>query len=266
MIQALEIGKTFQQRRVLSNISFTVPQGEFFGIIGPNGSGKSTLLSILSGLVAPDTGLATIHGRSVNGYKRKELARWMAVLQQDALPPNGFTVREVVAMGRYPFQNWFGQEAGDVSQQIESVMECLNLTALADRPMEQLSGGERQRTALAKAMVQEPNLLLLDEPTTYLDIGYQIQFLDLIRRWQQSSNLTVIAVLHDLNLASMYCDRLMLLHEGRIVRLGKPSDVITSPTIRSVYGAEATVIDHPGNGVPQILLGMDPMQTIRRRA
>jgi iron complex transport system ATP-binding protein len=266
MIQALEIGKTFHQRRVLSNINFTVPQGEFFGIIGPNGSGKSTLLHILSGLVVPDTGLATIHGRSVNSYKRKEMARWMAVIQQDALPPNGFTVREVVAMGRYPFQNWFGQEAGDVSQRMASVMESLDVTTLADRPVEQLSGGERQRTALAKAMVQEPNVLLLDEPTTFLDIGYQIQFMDLIRRWQQRSNLTVIAVLHDLNLASMYCDRLLLLHEGRMVRLGKPSDVITSSTIRSVYGAEATVIHHPGNGVPQILLDTDLKQNMRRRA
>ena len=256
MIDVYRVKKQYLGKSVLNQVSFAVQPGECFGIIGPNGSGKSTLLRMLSGLENADEGTIHVAGRSVYSYKHRELARWMAVLQQESLQPNGFTVREVVAMGRYPFQNWLGEEISGrtVPALIDSVLECMGLMELAHRPVEQLSGGERQRTALAKAMAQQPRVLLMDEPTTYLDIGYQMQWMNLIHHWQKNSELTVVAVLHDLNLAAIYCDRLMLLDEGEIVQIGTPTEVITEARIRHVYGTEASVMRHPSCDVPQLLL------------
>jgi len=254
MIRVTSVAKSYDGAAVLRDIGFEVREGESFGIIGPNGSGKTTLLRLISGLDRPDAGDALLAGRPVSSYKRKELARWLAVLQQDALPPIGFTVREVVEMGRYPFQNWLGEERGAAEALIDEVLGSMGLSSLADRPVDRLSGGERQRVALAKAMAQQPKVLLLDEPTTYLDIGYQIQLMDVIRAWQRRSPLTVVAVLHDLNLAAMYCDRLMLMHGGRAVCLGSPREVLTAERIRDVYGADATIVAHPTNGAPQIML------------
>jgi iron complex transport system ATP-binding protein len=239
---------------VLRDISLKVKQGELFGIIGPNGSGKSTLLSLIAGTERPSGGSLTVSGRLVSSYSRKELARLMAVLQQEAVPPIGFTVREVVEMGRYPYQNWFGDERQDSVPLIDSIMDTLDLKRLADRTIEQLSGGERQRVALGKTMAQQPRLLLLDEPTTYLDIGYQVQMMDYIRSWQQRDELTIVAVLHDLNLAALYCDRLAVLCDGQIYGVGTPSELLSPSLVEAVYGTTPEVVVHPTEGVPQLLL------------
>ncbi|WP_409344775.1 ABC transporter ATP-binding protein [Paenibacillus sp. MBLB4367] len=254
MITFREVCKSFGGRLVLAGVSFEAKQGEMLGIIGPNGGGKSTLLRIMSGVDEVTAGEAELDGKPVGRYSRKELARWLAVLQQDALPPVGFTVREVVEMGRYPFQNWLGEDERDAAESIDQIIERLGLSALAERTLEHLSGGERQRVALGKAMAQEPKLLLLDEPTTYLDIGYQVQMMDYIRSWQKTTGLTVIAVLHDLNVAAQYCDRLLVLHEGAVAALGAPAEVLDAPLIARVYGTEPLIVPHPVSGVPQILL------------
>jgi len=254
MISFSDVRKSFGGRLVLDSVSFNVRQGEMLGIIGPNGGGKSTLLRIMSGVDAPTAGEAYLEGKPVERYSRKELARFLAVLQQDALPPVGFTVREVIEMGRYPFQNWLGDDERDAADSIDRIIEQLGLNALSDRTLEHLSGGERQRVALGKAMAQEPKLLLLDEPTTYLDIGYQVQMMDYIRGWQKETELTVIAVLHDLNVAAQYCDRLLVLHDGGVAALGAPGDVLDAPLITRVYGTEPLIVPHPVSGVPQILL------------
>lgn len=254
MITAEKVSKQFDTSEVLSEISFHVQPGEFFGIIGPNGSGKSTLLNLLSGVERMTGGRVRLMGKEVSAYKAKELAKWLAVLQQDALPQVGFTVREVIEMGRYPFQNWLGEESEDSQHFIEEIMNRLKLTPYENRPVSQLSGGERQRTALAKVMAQNPKLLMLDEPTTYLDIGYQVQMMDFIRSWQKESGLTVVAVLHDLNLAAQYCDRIMVLKEGMNVAVGTPQEIITESMIQSVYGTDPVIVKHPIDGVPQVLL------------
>lgn len=254
MISFSDVRKSFGGRLVLDSVSFNVRQGEMLGIIGPNGGGKSTLLRIMSGVDAPTAGEAYLEGKPVERFSRKELARFLAVLQQDALPPVGFTVREVIEMGRYPFQNWLGDDERDAADSIDRIIEQLGLNALSDRTLEHLSGGERQRVALGKAMAQEPKLLLLDEPTTYLDIGYQVQMMDYIRGWQKETELTVIAVLHDLNVAAQYCDRLLVLHDGGVAALGAPGDVLDAPLITRVYGTEPLIVPHPVSGVPQILL------------
>ena len=254
LIQVVDVSKSCGSVSILERIGFEVAPGEFFGIIGPNGSGKSTLLQLLSAVEKPDSGQILLKGKPSARYTRKELARWMAVLQQDAIPPISFTVREVVEMGRYPFQNWLGDEQDAPAGLIDSIMERLGLAPLADRSLDQLSGGERQRVALGKAMAQQPQLLMLDEPTTYLDIGYQIQLMDYVRDWQQEAGLTVVAVLHDLNLAALYCDRILVLKQGQAVRIGKPEDIMRDDIIASVYGTVPLVVAHPDKGTPQILL------------
>jgi iron complex transport system ATP-binding protein len=254
MIKVENLSQSFREQQVLEDISFEIKQGEFFGIIGPNGSGKSTLLRLLSGIDPVKNGRVDLGGRLVSSYSRKELAKWLAVLQQDALPPVGFTVREVVEMGRYPFQNWLGEEPADAEGLIDGIVRKLHLEPLIDRTIERLSGGERQRVSLAKVMAQQPRLLMLDEPTTFLDIGYQVQMMDYIKEWQRESELTVVAVLHDLNLAAQYCTRLMVVHNGELAAIGTPEEIITSGLISEVYGTEPIVLQHPVNDAPQILL------------
>ncbi|MFC5449555.1 heme ABC transporter ATP-binding protein [Paenibacillus aestuarii] len=262
MIEVEQLSKSFRGQQVLEDVSFTVSPGECLGIIGPNGSGKSTLLRLISGVDAADAGDIQLKGRPVKAYTRKELARWLAVLQQDALPPVGFTVKEVISMGRYPFQTWLGGDAEDTDEQIAHIIEKLNLSPLVHRTIERLSGGERQRVALGKVMAQQPQLLMLDEPTTFLDIGYQVQMMDYIREWQRESSLTVVAVLHDLNLAAQYCSRLMVLHQGKVAAIGTPEEIIKAGLIEQVYGTEPIVLQHPVNRAPQVLL--QPGQTLWR--
>jgi iron complex transport system ATP-binding protein len=254
MIRVEKLSKSFGAERILCEIDFRVAKGAFFCIIGPNGSGKSTLLQTISGVLPASEGHVWLEGKEVSTYSNKALARWLTVLQQDALPPMRFSVREVVEMGRYPFQSWFGDEKQDSGALIDAIMEKLNLTELSDKLVDQLSGGERQRVALAKSMAQQPRLLLLDEPTTFLDIGYQIQMMDYIRGWQQEADLTIIAVLHDLNLAAQYCDQLLVLHEGKVRGIGTPRDILNSELISQVYGTKPIIMPHPVSGVPQIIL------------
>jgi iron complex transport system ATP-binding protein len=254
MIHVENLSKSFGAEHILKHIDFSVAQGAFFGIIGPNGSGKSTLLQTISGIEPASEGHVWLEGKEVSAYSIKELARWVTVLPQDALPPVRFSVREVVEMGRYPFQSWLGYEEQDSSALIDSIMSKFDIAEFADRQVEQLSGGERQRVALAKSMAQQPRLLLLDEPTTFLDIGYQIQMMDYIRSWQNEADLTIVAVLHDLNLAAQYCDQLLVLHEGEVLGMGTPKEILTSALIEQVYGTKPILIQHPVSGVPQILL------------
>lgn len=254
MIQADRVSKSMDGKPILKEVGFHVPEGSFFGIIGPNGSGKSTLLKLISGVEPVSSGEVRVRDKRIAEFPRKELARQLAVLPQDSLPQVGFTVREVLELGRYPFQDWLGRETADPSQLIDGVVEKLGLQKLENRSISVLSGGERQRVALGKTMVQEPRIVLLDEPTTYLDIGYQIQMMDYVREWQRDCGLTVVAVLHDLNLAAMYCDRVLVLHEGMALGVGTPEEMLKEELLERVYGTKPLILPHPVSGVPQILL------------
>ncbi|MGO4543994.1 heme ABC transporter ATP-binding protein [Paenibacillus sp. 2TAB23] len=254
MIEVREVIQDVNGRQVLKGVSCTFQKGNMYGIIGPNGVGKSTLLQLLSGVDRPKQGEVLLDGRPLSTFPRKTIAKQMAVLQQNGLPPVGFTVREVVSMGRYPYQNWLGSENEDSAKLIDDTLLTMGLKELELRTMDQLSGGERQRVALAKLMAQGPAILLLDEPTTYLDIGFQAQLMDTVRTWQRNSELTVIAVLHDLNLAALYCDELVVLHQGKVEAAGTPQQVLTSSLIEQVYETKTTVISHPITGVPQLML------------
>ncbi|UUZ80886.1 ABC transporter ATP-binding protein [Paenibacillus sp. P26] len=259
VVQVERLGKSYGAERVLEELSFEVAEGEWLGILGPNGTGKSTPLQLISGVIKPSSGRVLLQDKPAGSYPRKALARFVAVLQQDALPQVGFTVREMLEMGRYPYQNWLGDEPADRSGLVERILDWLRLRPLADRTLDRLSGGERRWVALGKVMAQEPKLLLLDEPTTYLDIGYQLEMMDWVRKWRQESGLTVISVLHDLNLAAQYCGRLLLLHEGRLAGMGTPDEVIRPELLERVYGTRPHVLAHPEREVPQILLGRGRM-------
>lgn len=254
MLRTNGLDKSYGERKVLDRLDFTVSKGEFFGILGPNGSGKSTLLKLLSGVEKPDGGELTLNEAPLSSYSRKQLSRVLAVLQQEPIPSASFTVREVVEMGRYPYQNWLGDEKSGSDAIVDAILGQLDLAELQHCSLSELSGGERQRVALGKAMAQQPSLLLLDEPTTYLDIGYQIQLMDIVKAWQRERKMTVVAVLHDLNLASMYCDRMLLLHEGRIVGIGTPEELVRGDLIHQAYGTNPIVVEHPLYRLPQILL------------
>ncbi|WP_160032229.1 ABC transporter ATP-binding protein [Paenibacillus sp. An7] len=254
VVEARALRKEYNQFIALDHIQFTAEEGDWWGIVGPNGSGKSTLLHLLSGILSPSQGTIHIKGKPVQDYSRKELSRIIAVLQQDGLPEIGYSVRDVVAMGRYPYQDWLGRDQGFGEEKIEQVLKKLDLTSLAERRLDELSGGQRQRVALAKVMVQEPEILLLDEPTTFLDVRYQLQFMDLLAQWQQNTGITIIAVLHDLNLASLYCNYLCALKEGQLFLQGTPAEVLTEENIRGLFEIQPVMVQHPDHHIPQFLL------------
>lgn len=254
MITVHNVNKTIEHNHVLQNITFNVNTGECLGIIGPNGSGKSTLLRLLTGIELLDSGTIAIDGKSIQQIPREELSKYMAVLPQEPLPSIPYRVEDVVMMGRYPHRKRFYTHTEEDYRVVDRIIEETGLENRRHRLLHQLSGGERQRVAIARTLAQQPTILLLDEPTTFLDIGYQIEILQLLKKWQMEHHLTMIVVLHDLNLAAQYCDRLLLLSNGRLVSEGTPEKVITSSQVDQVYGTTPIVIPHPISKVPQLLL------------
>ncbi len=254
MLRAKEITKSYGGPQILNQVSFVLDTGKMMGVIGPNGSGKTTLVRLLSGEEKPDQGTIYFRDRPLSTFTIRELAQQIAVLPQGGLPPLPFTVQDVVMMGRYPHQKRWLPPTKEDWRIVSEVLEELQLTKYKDRPLDQLSGGERQRVAMAKVMAQKPKLLILDEPTTYLDIGYQVAILDIIQLWQQKQTLSVLIVLHDLNLAAQYCDRLIIMKNGKIIKNGSPTEVLQPVILKDVYGIEPLLTQHPTAKVPQVLL------------
>ncbi|HIW34939.1 MAG TPA: ABC transporter ATP-binding protein [Candidatus Paenibacillus intestinavium] len=254
MIKVESISYRYEAIDIFQNVNYTFEMNQFYGIIGPNGAGKSTLLQLLAGIRKPTTGSVLFQEQPIHRYPRKLIAQKIAVLQQGGLPPLGFSVREVIEMGRFPYQSWLGSEKHNVDDMIDEAIQLTGLTNLAHRKLDQLSGGERQRVALAKLIVQQPEIILLDEPTTYLDIGYQQIIMDVVKSWQQQQQLLVIAVMHDLNVAALYCDQLLALHNGQIIASGTPEQVLTTERMQEMYHASTVIIQHPVNQSPQLLL------------
>lgn len=223
-------------RSVLDGLDLALRPGELVALLGPNGSGKTTLLRVLAGTIAPSSGTVRLFDRPISEWQRDELARRVAVLPQLTELPDGFRVGEVVAMGRIPHaRSWFGATAGD-RDTIAAALRDTDLLDLASRPVTALSGGERQRVLVAMALAQEPRLLLLDEPTLHLDLAHQRGLVRLLRRLRASRGLTVLAVLHDLNLAVSFADRAVLLHDGRVIEAGSSRMVIDPVHARRVFG------------------------------
>jgi len=240
--------------RVLRGVTARIREGEFVGIVGPNGAGKTTLLKVLNGVLIPSSGEAKILDREVRAYTARELARRVATVPQRTTIDFAFTVWDIVLMGRYPHAGFLGGETRRDHEIARRVMDQTGIAGLALRSFGELSGGEQQRVVLARALVQEPDVLLLDEPTAHLDISFQKDILDLLHAINADQDLTVIMVIHDLNLASLYCDRLILLRDGEAVGDGPPGDLVRPEVIQAIFGSPVIVFPHPESGRPQIAL------------
>jgi cobalamin transport system ATP-binding protein len=254
IIKLEQIGFRYNEHWVLKNVSFEVNKGEFVGIIGPNGAGKTTLLKIIDGILKPQEGEAWINDISCNKLKREKLAKIIAVVPQASTMIFPFTVKEIVLMGRAPHLGKWRFEGETDFIIARRAMEMTDTIALADRSMNALSGGERQRVLIARALAQDPQIMLLDEPTAFLDIKHQIDLFDRIKKFNKDQYLTVIAVTHDINLASLYCDRIILLRSGYIHCMGSPEEVIIESNIEEVYETNVTVDRNPVTGQPRVTL------------
>jgi iron complex transport system ATP-binding protein len=237
----------------LNSISLEIPEGCITGILGPNGSGKTTLLKILSGILKPTHGTVILANTSLEKYSRKDIARQIAFLEQNNISSLPFTVREVVEMGRYPWLKPLSSPAEKDREIIDKALHCFDLEKKKNQKTDTLSGGERQLVSLARAMAQEPKILLLDEPTTYLDIGNQSLVMEYLRKWHRDWGTTIIMVIHDLNLSSQYCDNLIVLDQGTFVTSGTVEEVLQEELISETYKANFSMVRHPVSGVPQFL-------------
>lgn len=254
MLEVKRLVCGYDKRFVLKDISLSINKGELIGIIGPNGSGKTTLFRAITKIIPPREGKIVFNGRDIKEVRYGELARGIAVVSQD-LVVQGMNVEEYVLLGRIPHRKRFQFLETRYDFEIaRRAMELTDVIGFSKRDINNLSGGERQRVFVSRALAQEPKLLLLDEPTTHLDIGHQIELLELLKKLNKLEGLTIIVILHDLNLAGCYCDRLILMHEGKIYKEGDAESVLTYRNIEDVYKTVVVVEKSPLTGKPYIFV------------
>ncbi|MDQ0177522.1 ATP-binding cassette domain-containing protein [Bacillus chungangensis] len=255
-VQALSGG--YAGKKVLKNLSFSVEKGELFGILGPNGSGKTTLLKLLSGMLKAKHGSITVLGKPLESYSAKALAKLMAVLPQLSTDSFAYTVKETVSLGRYAHQKrLFHSWSFDDEKIVQEAMAQTGVQQFQHQHLQTLSGGEKQRVFLAQALAQQPEILLLDEPTNHLDLSYQKELLELLKKWTKTRNLTVVSIFHDLNIAALYCDRLLLLHNGEMEMIHHPNEVLKEGPVQAVYQTNIKIIPHPCISKPQMMFVPD---------
>lgn len=251
-LQAEQLALAYDGATIIHDLSVTIPVSQITALVGPNGCGKSTLLRGLSRLLKPKNGAVFLDGKAIHQIPTKQLATQIGVLPQSPVAPDGLTVHELVSQGRYPHQSWFQQWSEEDERITTEALRITNMTALADRPLDTLSGGQRQRAWIAMALAQETNILLLDEPTTFLDLAYQIEVLDLLRELNEEGR-TIVMVLHDLNQACRYADYLVAMRDGTIQAQGLPKEVMTEQIVKQVFGLEARIILDPVTETPMCI-------------
>ncbi|MEE3853278.1 ABC transporter ATP-binding protein [Gordonia sp. LSe1-13] len=249
--EGLSVG--YDERTVIADLDIAIPGAQITSIIGPNGCGKSTLLRALSRLLPPRAGTVYLDDEDINRMRPKTVARTLGLLPQNPIAPEGLTVADLVIRGRHPHQRWYQQATAADEAAVARALEQTETADLADRTIDALSGGQRQRVWIALTLAQETDLLLLDEPTTYLDLAHSVEILDLVQTLRTEHGKTVVMVLHDLNLAARYSDSLFVMREGQIMAHGRPGDVITSELLEDAFGLQAHVMEDPIAGGPMII-------------
>lgn len=258
-LTATRLSAGYGDSDILTDLDLAVPPGKITVIVGANACGKSTLLRAMSRLLTPSHGQVLLDGKSVHHTPPRELARILGLLPQSPIAPEGITVADLVSRGRHPHQGLFSRWTRKDDEAVKAALDATKTADLADRPVDELSGGQRQRVWIAMALAQETGILLLDEPTTFLDINHQIEVLDLLSDLNHARGTTIVMVLHDLNLAARYADHLVAIKAGRIHVSGTPETVLTEEGVRQVFGLESRVITDPTCGRPMMLpLGRYP--------
>ena len=243
----------YDSRRIVTDLDLTVAAGRITVIVGANASGKSTTLRGMARLLRPASGVVSLDGRDIRSLPAKDVARVVGILPQSPIAPEGITVGDLVGRGRYPHQGWFRQWSPADDLAVTDALTVTSSLELVGRRMEELSGGQRQRVWIAMALAQDPDILLLDEPTTFLDVRHQLDVLDLLAGLNRTRRTTVVMVLHDLNLAARYADELVVMAEGRIIANGSPADVLTADLVRDAFGLEAVIAADPVCGTPMVV-------------
>lgn len=259
MISCKNLKVGYEEKVIIENLSLSITKGEVVSIIGPNGCGKSTLLKTLSRIIKPMSGGIYIQNESIKNLKSKHISQKVCLLSQHNDAPGDLTVEELVYFGRIPHKKWYESKTKSDEEIVNWAIENTGLKRYKNTPINSLSGGERQRAYIAQALCQKPDILLLDEPTTYLDISYQLEVMELVREINEKFNITIVMVLHELNQASKYSDRLVIMKDGEIVSDGCPRDVINKETIKQVYKIECDIDNDPISNKPRI----HPIQTIK---
>jgi iron complex transport system ATP-binding protein len=252
-LQAQDVTIGYDKRVISESLSVDIPDGAFTVIVGPNACGKSTLLRALSRLLAPTKGSVLLDGKAISSYPAKEVARRLGLLPQSSIAPDGIRVADLVARGRYPHQKLIRQWSADDESAVIEAMTATGVTELSGRLVDELSGGQRQRVWVAMVLAQQTPLMLLDEPTTFLDIAYQIDLLELCAELNKTGGRTLVAVLHDLNHACRYADHIIAMKAGAIVAEGRPADIITADLVRDVFGLPCRIIDDPESHTPLVI-------------
>lgn len=258
ILQAGALQASYGGNEVLRALDLTLSAGEMVGLLGPNGSGKSTLLRVLCGLLAPTGGKVALAGAPLASYSALQRARLLGLVPQYATIPFAFSVSDLVAMGRNPYLGLLQSPGARDFAAINAALERTDCLHLRERLVTELSGGELQRVIIARALAQEPRVLLLDEPTAHLDLNHQLDIARLLRQLNREQGLTVLWVSHDLNLAAEFCERLVMLQEGRIVTDGRPGEVLTPQWLAQVYGLQLPVAANPTSGRPQVVIEAVP--------